>query len=172
MLHKLTVLCLAAVLAVAAPAAAQVSACEDNGAEHQRWSMKNRRAPAAALASLVQPITIGPMVRGLLAVGIAVAASVVVTDTTDVRLRIVQSEFGAGFDSGGHTHPGPVSTCRRGHSRSIRGCEPILVHEGESYLEVPLVPVRAIAKGRIKWTTSQILPVGAPPQEPSVEPCQ
>ncbi|MCA1563271.1 MAG: hypothetical protein LC804_24470, partial [Acidobacteria bacterium] len=94
-----------------------------------------------------------------LAVGIAVAASVVVVDTTNVRLRIVQSEFENGFDSGWHTHPGPVIVqVQEGNFKIYQGgCEPIVVHAGDSYIEVPFVPVRAIAKGRIRWTTSQIL---------------
>ena len=36
------------------------------------------------------------------------AASVVVIDTSNVRLRVVQSVFEEGFDSEWHTHPGPV----------------------------------------------------------------
>jgi quercetin dioxygenase-like cupin family protein len=98
----------------------------------------------------------------------------VVTETTDVRLRIVQSEFDEGFDSGWHTHPGPVIVqVQEGLFKIYQdGCEPIAVHEGESYIEVPLVPVRAVAKGRIRWTTSQILPDGEAAQEPSVPPCQ
>ena len=109
-----------------------------------------------------------------LAAGIAVAASLVVTDTTDVRLRIVQSEFADGFDSGWHAHPGPVIVqVQEGVFKIYQGgCEQIVVHEGESYIEVPLVPVRAVAKGRIIWTTSQILPVGANAQDPSVPPCE
>jgi hypothetical protein len=38
-------------------------------------------------------------------------------------------------------------------------------------LEVPFVPVRAVAKGNIKWTTSQILPSTDPPMTNVPNPC-
>jgi quercetin dioxygenase-like cupin family protein len=97
-----------------------------------------------------------------------------VTDTSNVRLRIIQSTFDEGFDSGWHTHPGPVIVqVQEGLFKIYQGgCEPKVVHEGETFVEVPLVPVRAIAKGRIRWTTSQILPLGEPPQTPAASPCR
>lgn len=108
-----------------------------------------------------------------LGVGIAMAASVVVVDTNNVRLRVVQSAFEEGFDSGWHTHPGPVIVqVQEGMFKIYQGgCVPKIVHEGETLVEVPLVPVRAIAKGPIKWTTSQILPMTEPPQTPAPVPC-
>ena len=133
----------------------------------------------AALKGCVRPSR-GWMVACLalaaagLAVGIAFAASMVVVDTSDVRLRVVQSAFENGFDSGWHTHPGPVIVqVQEGMFKIYQGgCEPVVVHAGDSYIEVPFVPVRAVAKGRIIWTTSQILPVELPPQDPAVPPCQ
>ena len=105
---------------------------------------------------------------------LAYAASTVVVDTTNVRLRVVQSEFADGFDSGWHTHPGPVIVqVREGNFKIYQGgCEPHVVHEGETYVEVPFVPVRAVAKGRIAWTTSQILPAVEPPQTNIAGPCE
>lgn len=147
-------------------------------AERPKLEGKIQRG-VAALKGFVAPGR-GAMVAGLalaaagLAVGIAVAASTVVVDTTNVRLRIVQSEFDDGFDSGWHTHPGPVIVqVQEGTFKIYQGgCEPNVVHAGDSYIEVPFVPVRAVAKGRIKWTTSQILPVGFAAQDPAVPPCQ
>ena len=109
-----------------------------------------------------------------LGVGIAMAASVVVIDTNNVRLRVVQSAFEEGFDSGWHTHPGPVIVqVQEGVFKIYQGgCEPKIVHEGETFVEVPLVPVRAISKGPIRWTTSQILPMTEPPQTPAAITCQ
>ena len=108
-----------------------------------------------------------------LSFGVAVAASLAVVDTTAVRLRVVQSQFENGFDSGWHTHPGPVIVqVLEGTFKIYQGgCEPVVVHAGGTYVEVPFVPVRAIAKDRITWTTSQILPVGFPPQDPAGPPC-
>jgi quercetin dioxygenase-like cupin family protein len=110
-----------------------------------------------------------------LGAGIGYAASTVVTDTNTVRLRIIQSEFDNGFDSTWHTHPGPVIVqVQEGQLRITQGsCHATVVKRGDTYFEVPLVPVRAVAKGHVKWTTSQILPntVGSPSQTPADNPC-
>jgi quercetin dioxygenase-like cupin family protein len=110
-----------------------------------------------------------------LGAGIGYAASTVVTDTNVVRLRIIQSEFDNGFDSTWHTHPGPVIVqVQEGQLRITQGsCHPTVLNRGDTYIEVPLVPVRAVAKGHVKWTTSQILPntVGSPAQTPANDPC-
>ena len=107
-------------------------------------------------------------------VGVVIAASVVVTDTTNVRLRVVQSDFPEGYDSQWHTHPGPaIVQVQEGVFKIYQGgCEPKLVPEGETFIEVPLVPVRAISKGPIKWTTTQILPATELPGPPTANPCQ
>jgi quercetin dioxygenase-like cupin family protein len=108
-----------------------------------------------------------------LGVGVAVGAQSVVTDTTSVRLRVIQSDFADGFDSGWHTHPGPtIVQVQDGFFKIYQGsCAPTVVHAGETYVETPLVPVRAVAKGEIKWTTSQILPAGEAPATNVASPC-
>jgi quercetin dioxygenase-like cupin family protein len=109
------------------------------------------------------------------AAGLAIAASSVVTDTNTVRLRVVQSEFTDGFDSGWHTHPGPVIVqVQAGKFKLYQGsCSPRILRAGDTYIEIPLVPIRAVAKGEIKWTTSQVLPnlVGDPAQTSVADPC-
>jgi quercetin dioxygenase-like cupin family protein len=106
-------------------------------------------------------------------VGIGYAASTVVVDTNTVRLRIIQSEFASGFDSGWHTHPGPVIVqVQEGQLKITQvSCHPRVLNRGDTLIEVPLVPVRAVAEGHVKWTTSQILPVGDPAQTPAADPC-
>ena len=113
---------------------------------------------------------------GLVAVGvtgIALAASTVVTDTNDVRLRIVKSQFDDGFESTWHTHPGPVIVqVQSGYFKLYQGsCAPRIVGPGESYIEIPNVPVKAVARGEIEWTTSMILPVGPPAATDVADPC-
>jgi hypothetical protein len=46
-----------------------------------------------------------------------------------------------------------------------------VVQKGDTHLEVALVPVRAVANGQVKWTTSQILPNADPPATPVTSPC-
>jgi len=145
---------------------------DDTASDVTLMGNANGRSRPAARGAVT---TAGLVLAALaMAVGIAVGASLVVTDTQDVRLRVVKSEFAEGFDSGWHSHPGPVIVqVEEGQFKIYQGgCEPRVVHAGETLIEVPLVPVRAIAQGHIKWTTSQILPVGFDAQEPAAAPCQ
>ena len=108
-------------------------------------------------------------------VGIAVAAVTsqqVLTDTTSVRLRIVRTAAD-GFDSGWHEHPGPaIVQVQEGYFKIYqRSCAPTIVAPGETYVEVPNLPVRAVANGEIKWTTTLIIPSGEPPLTPVESPC-
>jgi quercetin dioxygenase-like cupin family protein len=104
------------------------------------------------------------------ATSIALAASVQTADTNNVRLRMVKSEFDDGFTANWHTHPGPVIVqVEEGHFKIYQGsCTPTIVGPGETFIEVPDVPVKAEAKGRIKWTTSMVLPglAGSPGNPP------
>ena len=108
-----------------------------------------------------------------LGVGLGVAATSVTRDTTDVRLRVLQSSFQDGFDSGWHTHPGAVIVqVTEGKFKFYQGtCQPRVVQAGETFLEVPFVPVRGVAEGQISWTTTQILPTGEPPSTNVASPC-
>ena len=105
--------------------------------------------------------------------GVAVAAQTVATDTDNVHLRIVKSQFDAGFDSGWHTHPGPaIVQVQKGRFKLFQGsCEPMTVRAGESYIEVPSVPVLAVAKGEIEWTTTLLYESGQPAATPVASPC-
>jgi quercetin dioxygenase-like cupin family protein len=107
-------------------------------------------------------------------VPVAIAASVELRNTTDVRLRVVHSAFADGFDSGWHTHPGPVIVqVQQGAFKMYQnGCQPTVVQKGETYLEIPFVPIRAVANGPIEWTTSQVIPAADAPQTNlSEDPC-
>jgi quercetin dioxygenase-like cupin family protein len=107
------------------------------------------------------------------AAGVAVAAQTIVTDTDNVHLRIVKSQFDDGFDSGWHTHPGPaIVQVQQGRFKIFQGtCEPTTVSAGETYIEVPNDPVLAVAKGEIEWTTTLIYETGRPAATPVASPC-
>jgi len=103
----------------------------------------------------------------VLALGVGVAAATVtttvLTDTNAVRLKIVRTDFVPSteqpiFDSGWHTHPGPVIfQVQRGKVRIFQGsCEPKVLQPGDTYVEVPEVPVKAKAKIAASWTTTLI----------------
>lgn len=95
------------------------------------------------------------------------------TDSNNVRMRIV-SFVASDYDSGWHTHPGPaIVQVTKGSFQVYQGsCTPKTVSAGDTYLEVPGVPIRAIAVGRIDWTTTLIVPYGVSPSTPvSTSPC-
>jgi hypothetical protein len=88
----------------------------------------------------------------------AVTSQQVVTDTSNVHLR-VQRTIADGFDSGWHVHPGLAIVQVEEGSIQIyeNGCTPKTVAAGDTFIEVPFKPVRAIATGHVVWTTSFVL---------------
>ena len=110
----------------------------------------------------------------LTAVGFAsIWTQTVQTDSNNVRMRIV-SFAASDFDSGWHVLPGPAIVQVQLGSFQIYpgGCTPKTVAAGETYLEVPGVPIRAVAVGRINWTTTLIVPYGVSPSTPvATSPC-
>jgi hypothetical protein len=95
------------------------------------------------------------------AVAIAIAAVTsqqVITDTTNMHLR-VQRTIADGFDSGWHVHPGLSIVQVEEGSLQIyeNGCTPKTVGAGDTFIEVPYLPVRGIATGHVVWTTSFVV---------------
>lgn len=95
------------------------------------------------------------------AVAIAIAAVTsqqVITDTTNVHLR-VQHTIADGFDSGWHVHPGLAVIQVEEGSLQIyeNGCTPKTVAAGDTSIEIPYQPVRAMATGHVVWTTTFVL---------------
>jgi hypothetical protein len=90
------------------------------------------------------------------AVGIAaVTSQTVMSDGTNIHLRIVKTAAND-FDSGWHVHPGPaIVQVQEGSFQITQGtCTPKTVAAGDTYIETPYVPVRAVASGRVVWTTT------------------
>ena len=108
------------------------------------------------------------------AVGLAsIWTQTVQTDTNNVRMRVI-SFIASDYDSGWHTHPGPaIVQVQLGSFQVYQGsCTPRTVAAGDTFVEIPGVPVRAVAVGRINWTTTLILPYGVPPTTPvATNPC-
>lgn len=106
-------------------------------------------------------------------VGIAVAASNTVTDTDNVHLRIVESQFDDGFVGAWHKHAGPVIVqVKQGYFKLYQGsCNPTIVGPGETFVEVPNVPIRGEAKGEIEWTATFIYETGQAASTPVSDPC-
>jgi len=114
------------------------------------------------------------LVIGLLAAGIAAAVAIpavlsqqVVIDATTAHFRIVKTAAD-GFDSGWHVHPGvAIVQVQQGAFQIYQGsCTPRTVSAGDTYIEIPYEPVRAVATGRIVWTTTLITNQGDLPLIP------
>jgi quercetin dioxygenase-like cupin family protein len=88
----------------------------------------------------------------------AVTSQQVITDTKNVQLR-VQKTIADGFDTGWHVHPGlAVIQVQEGTIQIYEnGCTPKGVAAGDTFIEVPYLPVRAIATGHVVWTTTFVV---------------
>ena len=110
----------------------------------------------------------------LAAVGIsAVLSQTVVADVTNIHLRIVRTHAND-FDSGWHTHPGlAIVQVQEGSLQITQGsCTAKTVGPGETYIEVPYTPVRAVATGDVRWTTTFLVKYEEPVLTPlTTSPC-
>jgi hypothetical protein len=100
----------------------------------------------------------------------AVTSQQVITDTTNVHLR-VQRTTAEGFDSGWHIHPGlTVVQVQAGSLQITQGsCTPKTVNPGDTFIEVPFTPVRAT--GSATWTTTFLVHYEEPVLTAVTSPC-
>ena len=92
----------------------------------------------------------------LAAVGLSgVLSQTVEADGTNIHFRVVHT-VANGFDSGWHIHPGlAIVQVQQGSFQITQGsCTPKTLNAGDTYIEVPYVPVRAVATGNVEWTTT------------------
>lgn len=77
--------------------------------------------------------------------------------------------------TGWHTHPGIAIVQVQKGSLTITqasDCKPKTVSAGDTSIEIPYVPVRAVGVGEIAWTTTFVLGNGEAPTTPiSGSPC-
>ena len=118
----------------------------------------------------------GAVVAGIVA-AVAVPAIVsrqIIATGHDLRYEFTKTSA-VDFDSGWHLHPGIVILqVQEGSFQIYQGsCTPKTVSAGDTYIEVPYEPVRAIAKGKITWTVSVFTNDGDPPliPQPNYNPC-
>jgi hypothetical protein len=97
----------------------------------------------------------------------AVISQQVITDVSTIHFR-VQKTTADGFDSGWHVHPGlAIVQVQQGSFQIYQGsCTPKTVAAGDTYIEVPWEPVRAVTTGRVVWTTSLLISGDQPVQIP------
>jgi hypothetical protein len=97
----------------------------------------------------------------------ALTSQTVIYDANSVHLRVVRSSA-EGFDSGWHVHPGiAVVQVQEGSFQITQGsCTPKTVNAGDTYIEVPHLPVRAVAAGHVAWTSTLITSANDLPQIP------
>lgn len=105
------------------------------------------------------------LLAGLVAAGSAAAIAIaavtsqsVIADTTNVHLR-VQRTIADSFDTCWHVHPGLAIVQVEEGSINIyeNGCTPKTVAPGDTFIEIPYTPVRAIGTGHVVWTTTFVL---------------
>jgi hypothetical protein len=96
------------------------------------------------------------------------------------KIRVVRTSFVPDasqprFNAGWHTHPGPVIVqVQSGHLRLTQAmdgkCIKTQLGAGDTYIEVPELPINAEAKGPVTWTTTLVLPSSQPPRTPAATP--
>ena len=108
-------------------------------------------------------------ILGACSIGMALAATApaqkaIVDEYGNLRLRIVESSYtptaaDPNYDSGWHVHPGLAIVQVKSGTFDITqvGCTPTKVGAGQTFIEIPNTPVRAVSEGAIKWTTSLLL---------------
>ena len=126
-------------------------------------AIRSKKAAVVAIALLVAAAA-GIVTNVALA---AVISQRVINDTNNVHFRVVRT-VADGFDSGWHVHPGvAIVQVQEGSFQITQGsCTPKTVGAGETYIEVPHLAVRAVATGRIAWTTTLITNGADQPQIP------
>lgn len=104
----------------------------------------------------------------LIAAGVAAAVAIpavistqVITDSSSVHFQVVR-RVAEGFDSGWHVHPGlAIVQVQEGSVSITQGsCTPKTYGPGDTVVEVPHLPVRAVASGHFAWTTTFIVAGG------------
>lgn len=94
--------------------------------------------------------------------------STVLADTNVVRERIFRTDFTPSpdqpsLDVGWHIHPGvAIVQVQEGQLTTTQGCRAHRLGPGDTYIEVPFLPVNATAKRAVKWTSTLILANSAP----------
>jgi hypothetical protein len=112
----------------------------------------------------------------------ALAAAVALADTwtstvqndSNAHLRIVYT-YASNFDSGWHFHPGVAIVQVTKGSLTITkasDCKPKTVSAGDTSIEIPYIPTRAVGVGETAWTTTFVLANSQPPTTPvTTSPC-
>jgi hypothetical protein len=110
------------------------------------------------LLALLVALVAGAVLTGAVAYA-AVTSRQVIAEGSGLRYQFVRTTAD-GFDSGWHVHPGLVVVqVEEGSFQFTQtSCTPKTVGAGETFIEVPWKPLRAVATGPVKWTTSIIVP--------------
>jgi hypothetical protein len=93
----------------------------------------------------------------------AIVGRQVLAEGSNLQFRFERLTSDAtGFDSGWHVHPGiVVFQVESGSVQIFQGsCTARTLNAGDSYIEVPWKPVRAMSSGAVVWTTSVFVPAG------------
>jgi hypothetical protein len=130
-----------------------------------------KRLSILALVVLAAAIGVG--------IASAVVTSAILADTNVVREKIVRTQFTPSaeqltFAAGWHMHPGlSIVQVQEGRLTILQSCRSTKVGPGETFVEVPYLPVNAVASGPVKWTTTFVLAdstPGAPDRLPATDP--
>lgn len=122
--------------------------------------MSTSTRPSKRIVALVVGLVAGAVLTSVVAYA-AVTSRELMAEGSGLRYQFARTSA-EGFDSGWHVHPGlVVAQIEEGSMQFTQvGCSPKTVGPGETFIEVPWKPIRAVAMGHVKLTTSIIVPDG------------
>ncbi len=112
------------------------------------------------LLALIVALVAGALVTGAVAYA-AITSRQIIAEGNSLSYQFARTSADS-FDSGWHVHPGlVVFQVEEGSFQFTQGsCTPKTVGAGETFIEVPWKPVRAVATGHVKWTATLLVPQG------------
>jgi len=130
------------------------------------WFLRSKKAWALAAIAVIAVVVTAVAASG-------VFQTTILADGTNVHFQVVRRSA-VDFDSGWHTHPGlAIVQVQNGSLQITQGsCTAKTVNAGDTYVEVPYLPVRATATGAVTWTTTFIIHYEEPLMVPiTTSPC-
>lgn len=108
-------------------------------------------------------VTLAAAVGTGIAIAVVLPTVLVYGDTNTPREKVARYEFTptadqSTFSPGWHIHQGPaIVQVQEGQITISQNCRTYKLHRGDTYSEVPFVPVNAVTKGHVVWTTTYLL---------------
>ncbi len=141
--------------------------CKDNDKGGVMRVLHSKKAIVALIAAVVAAAALAAVALP------AVIGREVIREGNNIHYQFARITAD-GLDSGWHIHPGLVVVRVLEGSLQFTAqasCAPKTVAAGETYIEAPFVPIRAVATGRVVFIVAQFVRDEEPLMSPVASPC-